>query len=147
MKLKEISDQIYANVEDRKRMKKMNEIYYEMADYIMNINPNLYREYCDEAEGILYDICDDEAETIVRNMRPYGEHWNRATVNEYVKSRGVEPSIDYYLAMNMAFNDYRNTAQMVGMDTEDFYFGIAHDFINDPDGKSHKVQKYFKDVI
>lgn len=145
MKLREISDKIYANVEDRERMEKMNEIYYDMAEYIQNINPSLYRDYCDEAEGILYGITDEESEMIVRNMRPYGEHWNREVVDNYIMSRGETPSKEYYLVMNMAFNDYRNTAQMMGMDTDDFYYSLAHDFIHDPDGPKHKVEKYFKD--
>ena len=39
-----------------------------------------------------------------------------------------------------------NTAVMVGMQNDDeFYFSLACDFINDPDAKPFKVEKYFLD--
>ena len=102
MNIRDISNAIYANTDDRERMEKMNEIYYAMADYINNINPSLYRDYCDEAEGILYGITDEEAEMIVRNMRPYGEHWTRDVVDGYIASRGEAPSKEYYMVMNLS---------------------------------------------
>lgn len=144
MKLRDISDAIYEE-DDRGKMEAMNSLYYEMADYIGTVNPSLYKDFCERAEGILYNISEEEAEMLVREMRPYGEHWTMDDVSNYVSSRGMEPSCEYYLAMNMAFNDYRNTAQMMGIDTPDFYFNIANDFINDVDGKSHKIEKYFRE--
>lgn len=145
MNIKDVSDVIYSNVNDRERMEAMNELYYEMADYVRDTNPSLYRDYCDRAEDILYQMDESEAEMIVRNMRPYGEYWNRSTIDEYVSSQGENPCIDYYLAMNMAYNDYKNTAQMMGVDTVEFYFNIARDFLNDPDAKRHKIEKYFRE--
>lgn len=145
MKFKEISDAIYSNTEDRERMEEMNELYYCMAEYISKSNPDLYKQYCDRAEDILYEISEDEAITIVRGMQPYGEHWSIDDIYSFVESKGQEPSIEYYLAMNMAFNDYRNTGQLLNADNADFYFSIAYDFINDPDGKRHKVEKYFRE--
>lgn len=144
MNIKDISDKIYANTEDRERMEAMNDIYYEMADYIKSYNPGMYNEYYERACNILYDITEDEAKVIVRNMKPYGEHWNYDTVCSYVESMGEKPSVDYYLAMNMAYNDYHNAAMQFNMDTPEFYYAIARDFINDPDQKKHKIYNYFK---
>ena len=39
-----------------------------------------------------------------------------------------------------------NTASMVGMQNdENFFLSLACDFINDPDAKPFKVEKYFLD--
>lgn len=144
MDFKKISDKIYENTEDRNRMEAMNELYYEMADMFKKQMPSVYDEFTEKAASILYEITPDEAHDLVRNMKPSGEKWTESEVYTFVEAKGVEPSIDYYLAMNMAFNDYRNTAVQFGIDNADFYYSIAHDFINDEDGKKHKVEKYFK---
>jgi hypothetical protein len=47
--------------------------------------------------------------------------------------------IDFYTTMNMAYNDYNNLFQ----ENVDMYVTFVDDFINDPDGKPHKVFKYF----
>ena len=46
--------------------------------------------------------------------------------------------------MNMAYNDYRKTAEKFNLEDDvNFYFCIAHDFIEDPDAKEFKVELYF----
>ena len=99
----------------------------------------------DEMETLYYCIEPQEAEAIVRAMKPFGQTWSRSEVESFVKDKGVEGRFcEWYLAMNMARNDYYNTAKMVGkQDDADFYYSIARDFIMDPDGVKHKVGKYF----
>jgi hypothetical protein len=45
----------------------------------------------------------------------------------------------------MTYNDFSRTARQYNLDIPEFYFDLSTDFINDPDAKKHKVQKYFLD--
>lgn len=143
MDIRKTSDKIY-DLRDEK-MYKMNEIYYQMAEYVKATNPELYNRYALEAEDILYHISDEDAMTVVRGMKPYGEHWTKDDIYNFVRSQGIEPCVDWYVAMNMMYNDYITTAQRYNVDTPDFYFCLARDFINDPDGSPHKLAKYIMD--
>lgn len=108
-------------------------------------SPMLFKETMDRLEDIAYDIPLEKAKEIVRKMRPFGEHWNYETVKHYVEGKDVlGQCVYYYLVMNMMYNDYYDVATNFGhqADTE-FYFELAHAFINDEDGKKHKVERYF----
>lgn len=103
-----------------------------------------YNEVMAELENMYYCIDEEQARSIVRAMRPYGENWSYETIKEYITSKGETAVTDYYLLMNMARNDYYETARSVDADDDaNFYYMIAHDFINDADAKPHKVAKYF----
>ncbi|MDO4518589.1 MAG: hypothetical protein Q4B78_05210, partial [Bacillota bacterium] len=117
MELRHISDEIYKDTNDRERMECMNELYYEMADIIKNRMPDVYRDFTVRAEDILYDITAEEARNIVRKMRPYGEHWTKDEVYSVLEDNGINPSIDYYLVMNMMYNDYGDTAKEFDVNT------------------------------
>lgn len=129
--------------------------YHEMVEYgavmehlmskLEMHSPSLFRETMDRLEEIAYEIPLDKAKDIVRKMRPFGEHWSFETVKHYVESKDViGQCVYYYLVMNMMYNDYYDVATNFGhqADTE-FYFELAHAFINDEDGKKHKVERYF----
>ena len=144
MNIKTISDMVYADTSNRERMEKMNEVYYEMADWIKNHDANAYETFVDKAEDVVYDIDSSKAQGIVAMMTPYGQRWNWDEIRTFVMDRGV-PEYDvckYYLVMNMCYNDYRRTAEKYGLDRPDFYYDLAWDFINDDDAKSHKIAKY-----
>lgn len=81
----------------------------------------------------------------MRSMSPYGQRWSLEQVRSLLKSKGItENCINWYLVMNMVYNDNMNTASMVGMQAdENFFLSLACDFINDPDAKPLKVEKYF----
>lgn len=104
-----------------------------------------YDEYIDELEDLYYCIEPEEAERHVRAMKPFGQVWSRAEIENYLRTKGIEGrTCEWYLVMNMVRNDYYNTAKMVGkQDDADFYYSLAKDFIMDPDAKKHKVAKYF----
>jgi len=144
MTIREISDKIYANSEDRERMEAMNNVYYRMAEFIKGNAPGAYEQFKQEAEDVLYSITEPEAIEIVRRMIPYGEHWTTNDIAAFVASMGEKPDVKWYMVMNMMYNDYRPTAQKMGMDNAEFYYNLAHDFIYDEDGRPHKVEKYFK---
>lgn len=144
MDIRTISDAIYHN-DDRCKMEKMNQVYYKLADYVKEYHPDMYLEFVDMAEAVAYELDRSKADTIVMNMRPYGQRWSYDDIKSFVGERGVgeKEACDYYLVMNMMYNDYKRTADRYGLDRADFYFDLSWDFINDEDGKTHKVAKYF----
>lgn len=108
-------------------------------------NSSLYKHIVNEMEEIAYSITRSESENIVHNMRPRGQQWSYQRVDEICKSKGIEgKTTDFYLCMNMAYNDYYDTAALYGLQKdEEFYFSVAKDFIYDADAKPHKVARYF----
>ena len=43
----------------------------------------------------------------VHNMKPYGEHWTKEQTDAVLDKHGLSvDKIDFYAAMNMAYNDY-----------------------------------------
>lgn len=119
----------------------------DMLNKLSRKDPALYNEFIEQLEHLAYRIPKDEAEQIVRNMRPKGQYWTYSQVMDLVKSKGITGDwINWYLVMNMVYNDFCGTAKAYGMqnDTE-FYYHLAKDFIEDPDAKPMKVEKYFMD--
>lgn len=110
-----------------------------------NSDTSLQKHICTKLEKLAYKITPEEAERIVKSMKPRGQYWSLKQVREYLHSKGVEDDcVNYYLAMNMAYNDYYGTAQLFGLQNDvEFYYSIAREFINDADAKPFKVEKYF----
>lgn len=145
MNIKTVSDMVYADTTNKERMEKMNEIYYAMADWVRSRDMDAYNEFLNKAEDIVFCIEPSMAQGMVAMMSPYGQRWTWDEIRTFIMDRGVPETevCKYYLVMNMAYNDYRRTAEKYGLDRPDFYYDIAWDFINDEDAKSHKVAKYF----
>ena len=142
-KLREITDKIYDGTNRDKKME-ANEIYYKAAEWIEKSWPDRYNELVSMAEDIMYEIDYDWAYDKVKHMRPYGECWTFGTIKEYVSEKPIEcDPIEYYLCMNMAYNDYKEIADRNGLDITEFCYTIAKRFIEDEDAPSHKVAKYF----
>lgn len=114
--------------------------WYDMSDL------RLQQAVTDRMQQAAFKISPAEAETYVKAMRPAGQHWSCKQVKEYLATKGVTTQItEYYLVMNMAFNDFQRTAQTFGLQSDvDFYYSLARDFIEDPDAKPHKVARYFE---
>lgn len=125
-----------------------DEAWSIMDDFIDMLGqkyPELYDKVMDKIECLAYRIPKDEAEDIVRRMEPYGQHWSYNQVKDFVSSHGIEDDYtNWYLVLNMVYNDYCTTAKTFGLhDDPEFYFSLAKDFIDDPDAKPLKVEKYF----
>lgn len=123
----------------------------EMAEDLQEALPKMptaqREEFINRMESLAYTFTADEAKRIVHKMTPYGEHWTMDKIKAYLEDKSIkhEQCLHYYLVMNMMYNDYLPTAQTFGMkDNPDFYYSLAHDFIDDPDGVKFKVEKYFK---
>lgn len=119
----------------------------KILDKMESTNPALYAECVQYLEDVAFSISKDEAVKIVRAMEPYGQKWSYNDVEKYLTEKGIEgQTCDYYLCMNMAYNDYHDTASMYSLENDtEFYFSLAKDFIDDPDAKPHKIAKYFCD--
>ena len=108
-------------------------------------SPDEFKELINSLEGITYIITEEEAVKIVRHMEPKGQNWSPSQVKDFVKSQGIDSNfVNWYLVMNMVYNDYYNTAKLYGLQNDaNFYFSLAKDFIFDPDAHPYKVEKYF----
>ena len=116
-----------------------------MLDTLERNNPKMYMEFVEKLENIAYSIPYVESERIVKNMSPKGQHLGYNEIEKLCNSKGITECInEYYLVMNMVYNDYYNTAHKYGLQNDaDFYWSLACDFIDDPDATPHKVAKYF----
>ena len=111
----------------------------EMLDILERTNPKLYREMAERLEDVAYNIPYEEAERIVRNMSPKGQHWGYNDVEKLCNSKGITTDIiTFYMVMNMVYNDYYGLQSDV-----EFFWSLANDFIMDADATPHKVAKYF----
>lgn len=119
----------------------------DMLNKLSRKDPMMYDEYIDKLERLAYRIPKDEAERIVRAMRPKGQYWSYTQVMDLVKSKGVTGDwVNWYLVMNMVYNDFCATAKHFGLQNDvEFFYHLAKDFIEDPDAKPMKVEKYFLD--
>lgn len=119
----------------------------EMMDKLHRRDPDLYDETIERLERIAYRISRNEAEQIVRNMRPKGQYWSYSQVEDLLRSKGITSDVvNWYLVMNMVYNDYCGTAKAFGLQNDvNFFFHLAQDFIEDPDAKPMKVERYFQD--
>lgn len=118
----------------------------DMLTDLETVNSELCDKYSDMIEDILYDICDEDIITIVHSFKPHGEAFNQDKVKEILlqKSKSIDECNDYYLAMNMMYNDFKTYAEMKRLDVQDFCYELAKLFINDIDAPDHKIQRYFK---
>ena len=130
---------------DEKTMEDVTMILDDMFEKLKEVDKHLYEDTLLRLEDIAYHIDYDDAKLIVSKMEPYGEKWDFDTIKGFIGNKGIDNHcIEYYLTMNMAYNDYHSLAVMVNKEEDaEFYFELAKDFINDVDARPHKVAKYF----
>lgn len=114
--------------------------WYDMSDI------RTQQAVADKMQQVAYKITLPEAENCVKAMHPAGQHWSYKQVKEYLATKGMTDRLtDYYLVMNMVYNDYQRTAQTFGLQSDvEFYFSLARDFIEDVDAKPFKIERYFE---
>ncbi len=119
----------------------------EVMEKLHKKHPDMYEELMDDLECLAYKIPTEEAMQIVKAMRPKGQNWSMQQVKDLCREHGIDKDIvNWYLVLNMMYNDYYGTAKAFGLQgDEEFYFCLAKDFIEDPDAKPFKVEKYFLD--
>ena len=126
-------------------MHEYKEVMEELMEELEKRDKELYDKTMHKLEDVAYEIKHDEAKKIVVDMKPFGEHWTYDQVKSYIEQKGIYNCYTkYYMVMNMVYNDYYDVAVNYGhQDDADFFFQLAHAFINDEDAKPHKVVKYF----
>lgn len=118
----------------------------EALCYIQRVDEKMYSHIKGDLEAKAYAISPEEAKSIVQKMKPMGQQWSWPQIEEYIMGKGIDPECveKWYLVMNMVYNDYYETAKAYGhLNDVEFFFHLAKDFIEDPDAKPLKVEKYF----
>lgn len=118
----------------------------ESLNYIQKVDDTVYKRILESLEKKAYAIEPEEAKNIVQKMKPMGQQWSWQQIEEYITSKGIDASCveKWYLVMNMVYNDYYDTAKTFGhLNDVEFFYHLAKDFIEDPDAKPLKVEKYF----
>lgn len=124
----------------------LSKVSDEFDKLLPSIDRDTRERLTNALEKAAYYISPQKAQEIVSAMVSYGEHWSKEDVSKYIAQKGVpqEQCMQYYLVMNMAYNDYKQVADEFHIDEPAFYFALAKSFIDDPDGKPLKVEKYFQ---
>lgn len=100
----------------------------------------------------------EKAEKWVRSMysddpKSHGEMWTYDDAKTLAEERGLptegQEMIDFYVALNMVYNDYCKVAKEHGVDTEDYFADLAQAWLYDRDGKppTEKLMAYKKYVV
>lgn len=117
----------------------------DALELLEHSNPRAYEEIGMKFKKMAYSIDRSKAEMIVHNMKPKGQMWTFDQIQSFVQSKGIKDNyVNWYLVMNMCYNDYYNTAKHYGYAGDaEFYYCLAKDFIEDVDADPFKVEKYF----
>lgn len=109
-------------------------------------------------EGGGEKITREKGEKWVRKMKgddpeSRGEIWSYEDAKTLAEERGLstegQEMVDFYVVLNMVYNDFCKVAKKHGVDTEDYYADLAHAWLYDKDGKppTEKLMAYHKYVI
>lgn len=145
MEVKNYIEKIVENniVED---MHELSEIFEDVMEHLKNCDEKKYKKY----ELELYEMANGKilnkkmADEIVEHMQPFGMRWNIQQIENIQNDYGLNDisSIDLYVVMNSAYNDYNNIFQ----DDIEMYVKFAKDFILDQDAKQDKVYLYYTTI-
>lgn len=138
--IKTYIDRIVQN-DTNEDMECLKDIFTNAMSELKDINPSKYKEYKIKLKGMAYNYEIDEelAKEIVSNMKPLGEYWS---IEEVSNANGEDNHRieDVYVVMNSLANDYKD---VISLDDTDTYVRLARAWLDDEDGKEHKVWKYF----
>lgn len=123
----------------------LENIVCDILDEVKMCDMHLYKKLSDMLEDILYGIDETEAVDIVHSFEPNGETFSMERVKEILRKTGIDENacIDYYLTMNMFYNDFKSYAESKRLDLQEFCLEMSKLFINDVDAPKYKVAKYF----
>lgn len=125
----------------KEEMECLSDILIDLMYELKENNHEEYDKYKRKLKGMAYNYTIDEemAHKIVEEMKPYGEYWNMETIKSVI---GVDQhrTEDMYVVMNSLVNDYSGAISPEEVDT---YIKLADLWIDDEDGKKHKIWWYF----
>lgn len=124
----------------------LEDILCDMLEELEKCEIHLFHKLSNMLEDVLYSIDKTEAVDIVHSFEPNGETFSMERVREILHRSGISEDylIDYYLVMNMMYNDYKSYAESKRLDLQEFCIEMSKLFINDVDAPRHKICKYFK---
>lgn len=101
--------------------------------------------------GMMQPVTEVTAQKWVREFRnadgTTGPHFKMDQAEQYRNANCPEcDRWEFYVAMNMMYSDYYETAKKFGADRPEFYACMAKAFLNDPDAGDHKLSKYMECV-
>lgn len=80
----------------------------------------------------------------VKGMQPIGEHWTILETNEVLNKLSYTLNhVDFYVVMNMIYNDYYDIVK----DDDNLTVKIALDWLNDEDAREQKLYRYWKHIV
>ena len=144
MKVRELINKI-VDSEDKSKMYEMQDVFEDLLYALKEHHEKMYHKY----KMCLYKIAygetlnEEMAKDIVEDMQPYGEHWNMQQTSDVLKSHNLNVNdIDFYVVMNMAYNDYHELFD----ENLESYVNYSKLFIQDDDSKDNKVFLYFTTI-
>jgi len=96
---------------------------------------DLYDEIHEEVYGEI--LSDEKAESLVQDMKPYGQHWTIEEANKMISTSKFKQATKYYV-LNMMYNDYH---QLFGDDNTK-YVSISELWLNDADSVDGDIKTY-----
>lgn len=105
------------------------------------------------SKGGEYRKVDEQmADTWVRRMKnadgTTGPHYKIEQAEQLRQMYCMEcEKWEFYVALNMMYSDYCEVAQLMGIDTGEYYAHMAKAFLCDEDAGDYKLQKYFMKVV
>lgn len=127
-------------------MEELSEILEGSMKHLKDCNEEMYKKYEMKLYKMAYGnkLSLDMAEDIVSKMRPYHMRWTYDETQDIQEQYNITNlrSIDFYIVMNSAYNDYKD---LFGENIE-MYIKFAIDFIEDEDAKDGKVFYYFTEI-
>ena len=132
---------------DINEMKELSNMLMELMYEVKKTDEKLYHKYKMELYEMAYGkkLNEEMAEHIVESMKPYGMKWAMEQTTDVKNKYGLADidSVDFYVVMNSAYNDYHDLFQ----ENLDMYVKYATDFIKDEDAISDKVFVYFTTIV
>lgn len=125
---------------------RLEDMFVSLIDELKSTRNPLADKYRQAIEDEIYCISDEDSSRVVKHMKPYGECYTKHTVTEILEEKGIAYDDyilnQYYICMNMMYNDYKAVADNYGIELREFCFLMSKMFITDLDGPKHKVAKY-----
>lgn len=128
-------------------MEELSEILIKAVNKLKKYDEKCYNKYKMKVYEIAYGrvLTEDIAYDIVADMKPDGEHWDIDTTTSVKTQYNLMDisDVDFYVVMNMAWNDYKS---VLG-ESVDNYVKFTKAFIKDEDAPEDKVYMYFTKVV
>ena len=123
----------------------------DITDMALDTMKESNHEFYEHLESLIYEtvygkvISEEMAEDWVENMQPYHLHWTKEQTDSVMKQYAPSvKSLDWFVVLNMMYNDYRDVLETDEVDT---YAKLAKGWLMDIDAKEGKLYYYYKNIV